>query len=270
MTSEKDNHEEGPEYDLDLDLAQTVVEDNTRKAQRLAACSSCACDAEEEDAPEDEKKDTKKLLWLVGVIIIVFGVLGGVAFYSSYHKEPVTIDGMHSLNVAGELKPQEGYMYNGYSFIKYADVWYTQIQNKGTLYDVTFNYDPKSVEDIPIEGSLTENFVKSGRIYITFDPLGRELKWVAVANFGLSRSLAWAFGYDMKAACTRNETKACQDAGVVTCDDTEKAVIYFKESDDPRVILADNCVIVQGRGEDLVKAKDRLLLRWYGITGKIA
>ncbi len=260
--------------DLDLDLTKTQIVSNTG----VTDCDMKNCDAGQggadqgcvgEGPKKDDVKDTKKLVYMILAVVLFFGLVAGIIWYSSQSGDPVTIDGLHSLNFKGELEPDQGYMYNGYSFIKYADVWYTQLENEDTLFDVTFNYDPESVDDIPIEGMLTSDFVKDGKLYVTFDPEGEGLKWVGVANFGISRSLAWAFGYELKAGCIKNVTKACQEAGVIECGDPEKAVIYLKEADEPKVILAENCVIVQGRGEDLVKAKDRLLLRWYGITGEV-
>jgi hypothetical protein len=177
----------------------------------------------------------------------------------------MTIDEMHQANMDGKLDPAEGYIYNGYSFINFGGVWYSQVKKNNTIYDVTFNFDPKNVENITVDGKLTSDFVKNKHIYVTFDPEGHYLQYVGVANYGLSRSLAWAFSYNMTAACTKNITKACETAGVVTCDDVDKAVVYFKEAEETKVILGDNCVTVQGAGPEIVRAKDRLLLRWYGM-----
>ncbi len=223
--------------------------------------------AHEDTGPEkDTPKDTRNLILLIGGFIAIVLIIIGVLYFTSQKQGPVTIDGLHEQNLAGELDPEQGYMYNGYSFILYADVWYTQVQKGDILYDVTFNFDPKSVDYIPVEGELTSDFVKDNFIWITFDPLNRNLKYVGVANFGISRSLAVGFGYQLKAACTKNETKACSRAGIVNCGDEGKSVIYLKDAEEARVILAEDCVIVQGQAEELVKAKDRLLLRWYGIT----
>lgn len=261
MKHKKGKKDSTPAMDLNLDLTKTEVVANYPREQM--ACGACA--SEPETSPEEDKKDTKKVLAVILGIIMIFGVAGGIAYYKLQGAEPVTIEGLHEKNLKGELEPDEGYLYNGYSFVKYADVWYTQLEKGDTIYDVTFNNDPRSVEHIPVEGQLSENFVKDGKLYITFDPQGRDLKWIAVANYGFSRSLAWAFGYEVKAGCTKNITSACGKAGVIKCGDPDKAVVYFKEAVDERVILADDCVIVQGTAEEIVDAKDRLLLRWYGI-----
>ncbi len=254
--------------DIGLDLTKTMISPNDNTEGKHVSASDLMTTEEEKENPEEKKKDTKKLLLLLSTITVILLLLAGVTLYTFKHKEPVTIDGLHSLNIKGKLDPDQGYMYHGYSFVKYSDLWYTQVQKGKTVYDVTFNYDPKSVENIPVEGVLTKDFVKNKKLWITFDPDSPNLKWVAIANYGLSRSLAWAFGYDMEAGCTKNITKACADR-VVECGDPDKAVIYLKQANDTRVILAENCVIVQGEGENLVKAKDRLLLRWYGILDPV-
>ena len=261
MSKAKGEKHSVPEMDLDLDLTKTEIVSNFPEEQM--SCEDCA--PEPEVSEEEDRKDTKKVLAVILGIIMVFGVAGSIVYYSLQNEEPITIEGLHEKNLKGDLELDEGYIYNGYSFIKYANLWYTQLEKGDIIYDVTFNNDPRSVEHIPVEGQLSENFVKDGKLFITFDPQGRDLKWIAVANYGFSRSLAWAFGYDVKAGCTKNITPACGKAGVINCGDPDKAVVYFKEAEDARVFLADSCVIVQGTAEEIVDAKDRLLLRWYGI-----
>ncbi|MFC1723201.1 hypothetical protein ACFL0V_03605 [Nanoarchaeota archaeon] len=241
------------DMDLTKELEQVEVLDNQQKQ------------IPEGGPVEDSKKDTKKLLIAVFVIFALFAAVFGVAYLRSGEDEPLTIDGLHTLNVKGKLAEEEGYLYNGFSFVKYNDVWYTQVEKGNTIYDITFNNDPRSVEQIPVSGNLG-GFASDNKVFVTFDPEGEDLKFVAVANYGLSRSLVRAFGYEMKAGCTKNVTKACGSAGVITCDDKDKSVIFFREADDPAILLKGNCVVVQGSGEDIVRAKDRLLLRWYGIS----
>ena len=219
------------------------------------------------ETEEERRKDTRKLLIALGVIVVIIAIF--VALFL-LRKTPrvLTIDELHQENLKGTLKPEQGYMYNGYSFVKFGELWYSQVKKNSTTYDITFNYDPKSVENITVDGQLTTQFTKGKHIYITFDPEGRDLKYVAVANFGLTRSLAWAFNYNMTAGCTKNVTMACATAGIVTCEDKDKAVIYFKEANETSIILSSSCVTLQGTGPELVRAKDRLLMRWYGITNE--
>ena len=217
---------------------------------------------------EYESKDnstTKNLYLLLAAIAIIFIIFTLVITFYKPTKHVATIDELHEANLAGKLKPADGYVYNGYSFINFAGVWYSRLQKGNSIYDVTFNNGPRDVENITVEGSLTSDFVKDNHIHITFDPTGQYLQYIAVANYGLSRSLAWAFSYNMTAACTKNVTTACINAGVVQCGDPDKAVIYFKEDPETKVVLNSTCVTVQGHGPEIVRGKDRLLMRWYGM-----
>ncbi|PIY60599.1 hypothetical protein COY95_00945, partial [Candidatus Woesearchaeota archaeon CG_4_10_14_0_8_um_filter_47_5] len=57
----------------------------------------------------------------------------------------------------------------------------------------------------------------------------------------------------------------CETRPTVTCADRDVPVIYLKKDVYPKVIMDQNCITIQGNGEDLVKATDRLLFQWYGI-----
>jgi hypothetical protein len=210
-------------------------------------------------------KDTKNLLWIIIAIVAIFAVFFVIRFFMP-ENETLTIDRMHELNLQGDLDSEiNAYVSNGFSFVKVGDLWYTQLQKGNTIFDVTFNYGPEEVRDIPVEGNLTQEFVESNKYYITFDPEGDDLEYIAVANYGLSNSLVRGFGFDLTAGCLKNVTEDCAKAEIITCDDEDKNVFYFKEADETKIIFDDNCVLIQGRGTEIVRAKDRLLLRWYNI-----
>ncbi len=217
----------------------------------------------DEEPEKDSSKDTRNLLILIGSIALIFLIFVGLRFIFTPEKHELTIEDLHKANLEGKLLPEQGYMYHGYSFVNYAGIWHSQVQKGNTMYDITFNYDPKSVENITVEGKL-QRFSQT-QVYITFDTNATAPKYITVANAGLSMSLAKGFQYNLTATCTNNESSVCQNNGVVTCDDKDKPVIYFKESNETKIVLEDNCVTIQGYGPDLVRAKDRLLLRWYGI-----
>ncbi len=219
----------------------------------------------EKESEEKTRADTKKLLIGIGILAAVFALLLLLVISGDKTKRELTVDELHELNLKGKLDPSQGYLYNGYSFVKFAEIWHSQVQKGNVIYSVTFNNDPKSVADVPLEGSLSSRFDPGSRIYITFDTDLVSPKHVTVANAGISLTLAKGFQYQLTATCTNNESRLCQKNGVVTCDDKDKAVIYFKESEDTKVVLSDNCITVQGLGEEIVRAKDRLLLSWYGV-----
>jgi hypothetical protein len=223
-------------------------------------------DQKENNDEEKESKTTRNFLIFVGVILLALGLVFATRFFYGEENitgKVITIDDLHQQNAQGKLPADKGYMYNGYSFVKYNDVWNTQLGKGNTVYDLTFNNDPKSIENISVSGKLDKEYFDDKKLYITFDPIGENLRWIAVANFGFSRSLAVAFNYNLTAGCTTEDN--CPGGRIYTCDDEDKSVVYFKDGGETAVIYDDNCVIIQGEGEEIVRAKDRLLMRWYGI-----
>jgi hypothetical protein len=219
--------------------------------------------SDETESGADTKKDTRNLLIVIGIFVLIFAIFFIVAIIRKPERQTMTIDEMHAANLQGELDPKQGYIYHGYSFVNMGGIWYSQIQKGNTTYDITFNNDPRGVENITVQGNLSKRFAQDD-IFITFDTDSGSLPYVTVANAGLSMSLAKGFKYNLTASCTSNHT-ACLKNGIVTCGDTDKAVIYFKEDPETKITLFDNCVTVQGTGPEIVRAKDRLLLRWYGV-----
>ena len=225
-------------------------------------------EAEPQENPEQEKKTTRNMLITLGALVVIFLIFWAIATFYNPVKTVPTVDELHELNLAGKLKPSQGYIYNGYSFVNFSGVWYSRVQKGDTTYEISFNNDPRSVEGIPVEGTLSAKFIDGDTIYITFDPDAREAKYITVANAGLSFSLIKGFGYKLIASCTDNESMVCQKNGVVQCGDADKPVIYFKEDPETKIFLNETCITVQGAGPEMVKAKDRLLMDWYGMIGE--
>jgi len=220
--------------------------------------------------PEElDKKKTSDRALIIAVVAIVI-ILAVIITYNLFQREeaPKTIDDLHELNIKGKLKPDEGYTYEGYSFVFANGLWYTQVQNiAGTsLFNIPLHYGPEAVKDIPMEGYFNATTFNSNKgIYITFDPLGQNLNYVALAVGEFDQNIIKAFNKAPIAACDKNETAACSDRPIITCDNTNKPVLYLKQEPETKVIFKDNCMTVQGTGPDIVRATDRLLLKLYGI-----
>lgn len=226
--------------------------------------------------PEEIKEETEKekkisdwvLIISITAIIIILAVIISFKFFPKEKNQPKTIDELHSLNLRGKLKPDQGYIYQGYSFVFANGLWYTQVQNiAGTsLFNIPLHYGPEAVKDIPMEGYFNSTIFNSNKgIYITFDPLGQNLNYVALAVGEFDQNIIKAFNKVPIAACDKNETVACQDRPIITCDNTDKPVLYLKQEPETKVIYDNNCMIVQGIGPEIVRAVDRLLLKLYGI-----
>ncbi len=232
-----------------------------------------------EDAKQDQKQERKSpspggssssdrhLLWAVITILVLFGII--LAGYKMAGKGPErdTISELHEKNIKGELGPDEGYMYDGYSFVRRGGMWFTQVQRKGTkeLYNVRLHYGPREVENIPVVGSVSD-FKNFNGTHVAFDPSGRNHTYTALASAELSVNLAQVFNIMPVAACTRNTTPVCYSRPIVNCSNPKNPVIFMDKSDDNEVVREnEGCIRIAGKGTSLVKATDRLLFDWFGI-----
>ena len=220
-----------------------------------------------EDIKETKLKSDKVLIIGVILIILLFIIVFGLNYFTK--EQPKTIDELHALNLKGKLKPEQGYLYNGvYSFVRFDELWYTQMMSqKGTrLYNIQFRYGPKDAESIKIEGSLnTELLNNATEYYVTFNPAGKDFSHVTLAVADFNQHMTNIFFKKPIAACDKNETNACKDRPIITCENTDKMVLYIKEANNTRVYYDGNCIVVEGLGFELVKGVDRILYDFYGI-----
>ncbi len=225
--------------------------------------------------PEEIKQEIKEkkisdwslIISIVAIIIIITFIIS-FKFFQGGKSQPKTIDDLHALNLKGKLKPNQGYIYNEYSFVFANGLWYTQVQTIGgtTLFNIPLHYGPRDLEDLPIEGKLNTSLFNSNRgIYITFDPLAQNLNYVALAVGEFDQNIIKAFNKIPIAACDKNETNACKTRPIIICNSTNKPVLYLQQKPETKVIYDNNCIIVQGIGPEIVRATDRLLLKLYGI-----
>ena len=221
----------------------------------------------EEQAQEQtqtEAKSSKPLYIAIGVILLCFAVLFAIRFIRSPTAEVITIDELHEKNIKGEIS-DINYVYNGFSFVFADGLWYTQVQKKDTIWDVPLHFGPKHVGNISIIGKLNNNFgYNNDTVYITFDPTGEDLQYIALASAELSLSLTKGFGITPIAACSENKTEVCSQRPIKTCEDKED-IIYIRQANEAKVELNGNCIVIQGDDWEIVKSADRLLLKWYKI-----
>ena len=213
-----------------------------------------------------KEKKAADLILLISICVIIL-IIAIIISFRSFQKEiPKTIDDLHLLNLKGKLKSDQGYIYNGYSFVYLDGLWHTQVKREDNLFYIALHYAPKELEDVPMNGYLNATLFGSSRfIYYTFDPLDSELKYVTLAAGEFVNSMISAFNKIPKPACDKNETKACQEVPILTCNNTKLPLVYFQKEDPISIEYRDNCIIIKGEGMDIVKATDRMLLTLYGI-----
>ncbi|MBW2983581.1 hypothetical protein KY361_00520 [Candidatus Woesearchaeota archaeon] len=223
-----------------------------------------------EEAVEEQQISDKVLLYAIISIVGLFLIFVLLRYVIPSEEQVLTIEDAHRLNIQGKLKPEQGYMYGPHSFINFDGMWYFQVQSKGVLVNVPLRYGPKDVEDIPLYGGLNDKFNNATTIYISFDPLGKELTYIAVAVGELTQSLNTAFGNEVIAVCDRDcdyeACSACKGRPVLNCSNTEHAIISLIESPIPKIDLKGNCIEIHGYGYELIRYVDRLLLEFYGVV----
>ncbi len=224
-------------------------------------------ETKEEEVKEIKLKSDKTLIVSAIVIILLFASIFAVRFFNQ--EKPETIEDLHQLNFKGKLKKDQGYLYDDvYSFVKFDGLWYVQLVSpKGTrLYNIQFRYGPREVEKIKIEGSLDANLINNAtEYYVTFNPTGQNFSAVALAVGDFNEHMTKIFFKQPIAACDKNETLACANRPVITCDNTDKLVLYVKEANNSGVYFDDNCIVIEGNGFDLVRGVDRVLYDLYKI-----
>lgn len=222
--------------------------------------------------PEHEPKKSSDKVFFITVAAILVLLASVFSFSVIYKQQPKTLEDLHVSNLKGKLKPEQGYVYKGvYSFVTLDNLWYTQVTSpKGTkIYSLALRYSPRDLKDIAIEGQLDSGLFNSqGEFFVTFNPTGKEFSFVGLAVADFNTHMSKVFEKKPVAACDRNETEPCMSRPIITCEDKDKLVLYVKESDTFRAYYNDNCIVVEGKGLDLVKGVDRILYNLYNIMEK--
>lgn len=222
--------------------------------------------------PEEETKKSSERSLIIAIMAIVLLFIAVLAFSILNKQEPKTLEDLHVMNLKGKLKPEQGYVYRGvYSFVTLDNLWYTQLTSpKGTkIYSLALRYSPKDLSGIVIEGNLDKEFFDSkSEFFVTFNPTGKEFSFVGLAVADFNTHMSKVFDKKPIAACDRNETEPCKNRPIVTCDDRDKLVLYVRESGKFRAYYNGNCIVVEGKGLDLVKGVDRVLYHLYNIMGQ--
>ncbi|MCP3684897.1 MAG: YpmS family protein [bacterium] len=208
---------------------------------------------EQENKEVEEKaedKTNRNFLFVLLALVIIAGI---VIFFAYFYDPGSNIPDYPSVN------------YDGFEF-EYVDfLWHTQWQKDGQLYNVRLHFNPYEVENVTLAGELDETFESASEMYITFDPEEKELGHVALTAAELSFALNNVHSVAPIAACTKNKTLPCSERPIVTCDDTDKAVILLNVSDKTGIDMRGNCVVLNGRGMDMVRAAEKAIYKWYKI-----
>jgi hypothetical protein len=211
----------------------------------------------QEDMSEEEEKPTpeqslKGIKWLILAIGIMGAVGLGMMFFYNQGK-----------NIPSE---ENAYSYNFFQFSRVDGIWVTEAQSGRDLYQILARYGPKDVENIPVKGDIRAVLDKWGFFYISFDPGKEEQSYVAMANAEISTKLVAHFAKGLQTACNVDHPE-CERLSLVkaNCDNSTLPVIFLKNDPGASIEVNGNCIVIQGEGEELVKAADRFVYSMYGI-----
>ena len=222
---------------------------------------------EDQDSSFSIKDDGKNNLIMIIALVGIFALsFGGFKLYDYFTGAGVvTLDTLHQENLAGNLDEEEGYLYNGFSFVKADGLWWTEIKAGNRLIKTPLHFSPKEVEHVETTGALSSDFYRDNFVYVTINPTINGNKYYTLALMELNNNVLQGIERNVTSACTE-KNDICEDRLVLNCQDAQgKPVIELVVDEKPSVELLGTCIKITGNEYDLVKAVDRLLYQWYGV-----
>ena len=244
-----------------------MAEENAEKKEKPDITIDTALPPEENAEALSAKNDGKSLLILTGIVIGLFVLLfAGFRAYNSFTSASVvSIDDLHQQNLAGELdEDYEGYIYNGYSFVKVDGLWWTEMNKFGTLYKAPLHFAPRELENLIIGGTLDDTFNQGDAVYVTIDPTVQD-KYYTLAVSELSFNIVQGMDRTPIGSCTE-EDEACDNRTIISCETANgRPTVELAVGPGPEITLQGSCIKIRGTEYGIVKAVDRLLYQWFGI-----
>lgn len=216
-----------------------------------------------------QQNDGKSVLILIGVLVVIFAVvIGSFKAYNHFTAaNVVVIDDLHQQNLDGKLDSDEGYVYNGYSFVKADGLWWTEVELKDRIIKIPLHYGPLELENIPVTGKLTPEFNNGEKIYVSIDPTVNYDKYYTLALMELNNNILQGINRNLEAACSE-ENPVCENRTIINCESAAgQPAVQLSVADISSVALKGTCIDIRGNGEDLVKSVDRALYAWYKVIG---
>ena len=188
-------------------------------------------DTETNNKKQSSDKSSKNVVF--SLIIIVILILG-LVYYNQFFVASKLEDfdsAITGRNIKGVV--EDSYVFKNIEFKYIESLWYFTLHNDrtGRDYNIPLHFGPREVIDVPLEGKLNDAFINDDQVYITFEPMDgftERLTYVTLASAELSLNLKQAINRDIVSACAENFTVSCKDRPIITCDNTDKAVIFIK------------------------------------------
>ena len=150
--------------------------------------------------------------------------------------------------------------YNGWSFVRKGDVWISFVNNN----QLVFDYFPEQVLDIEVSNEIISRF-NTLEIDITNDVNVSNKEAIALSQYRIKENIELMTNTYIRQGLTAENDF---NLPIITCIGATEVVpvIYFKESNETKVYLEGNCVIIEADSEiGFLKVKDRLLYGFFEI-----
>ena len=224
----------------------------------------------ENDTESSSQSDGKNVLILIGVLLALFVlVIGGFKLYNHFNTAAVVvIDDLHQQNLDGKLDSDQGYVYNGFSFVKADGLWWTEVEVQDRIIKIPLHFGPKEVEKIPVTGKISPEFNKGDKVYVSIDPTINYDKYYTLGLMELNTNILQGARRKVEAACSK-ENPICENRTVVNCENNalQQPIVELARSDTTSIQLVGSCIKISGKDEELVKAVDKVLYTWYKVFG---
>jgi hypothetical protein len=224
---------------------------------------------EDEELDKGKSKDTRNIFIAIAIILGIFAItLGSFKLIPDTDGASGTvksIEELHADNLNGLLSDDRGYMFNGFSFVKYNGLWTTILKIGERRLAIQLHHSPRDLTEIEVVGELSEEFNKGESIYVAIDPLVESNKYYTLSIMELSINIARVVDREPLGACTI-EHEACIDREIINCDNNDdKATIELRVSDEAKLTYDGSCVLIEGSEEDITKVSDKFLYEWFQV-----
>lgn len=207
------------------------------------------------------------LLTLTLGIIFRKDIFSNITMFSNKNQNAIIKE--QNNVVVNKINETDRYEYNGLAFIKQGKFWTTTAKIHDYEYYLELYYGPREVEDINIKYNMNNfTFLTSryGEAYIVFNPKDTNLTNVALASATLSKSLTDVYNIIPIAACTERVPECETRPIIAKCEARpDRAIILIQSANETRIEYSKNCLVVQGKNEELLRAMEKTRLGWYGI-----
>ncbi len=147
--------------------------------------------------------------------------------------------------------------YNSLKFMESDEGWLAYKDNK----KIIIQTNPNDLKDIQEPKITLQELNSAQKIYLTFNP---EENIYQVLNSFVQQIKPLLNTFTQ--ACTKDVPK-CANLPIKTCSDATDStkVIQIQENNQTKLEYKDNCLIIHGKSEDLIKEMDKLTLILNGV-----